>query len=105
MVGPGRAKVGYLVPAEDDAAIRLLARTLRLGLRAHVFDQPTKLGGVAFAKGTLLFRTSDNPDRLHDEIRRAVVEHGLTAHATDTGLIAKSLNHVRASVWPVTASP
>ncbi|WP_435022566.1 M14 family zinc carboxypeptidase (plasmid) [Tundrisphaera sp. TA3] len=87
VVGPDRAKVGYLVPAEDDAAMHLLARMLRLGLRAHVFDQPTRLGGVAYAKGTLLFRVADNPDRLHDEIRRAADEHGLAVHATDTGLV------------------
>lgn len=87
VIGPERAKVGYLVPAEDDAAIRFLAAMLRRGFRANVFDQPTKLGGVAFAKGTLLFRTSDNADTLHDAIRHAVAEHGLTAHATDTGLV------------------
>lgn len=87
VVGPDRAKVGYLVPAEDDAAMRLLADMLRRGYRGNVFDQPTKLGGVAFAKGTLLFRTSDNPDSLHGAIRRAAADHGLTAHATDTGLV------------------
>jgi hypothetical protein len=87
VIGPERARVGYLVPAEDDEAMRLLADMIRGGFRASVFDQPTTLGGVKFAKGTLLFRTNDNPDSLHAAIRRAALEHGLTAHATDTGLV------------------
>ena len=87
VIGPERARVGYLVPAEDDEAMRLLAAMILKGFRAHVFDQPTKLGGVAFAKGTLLFRTADNPNTLHAAIRRAVADHGLMAYATDTGLV------------------
>ncbi len=87
VVGPARAKVGYLVPAEDDAAIVALGSMLRRGYRAQVFDQPTAIGGVKFAKGTILLRTSDNPDSLHEAVRRLADEHGLAVHATDTGLV------------------
>jgi hypothetical protein len=87
VVGPERARVGYLVSAADESALVALGTLLQAGFRAHVFDEPTTLGGIKFAKGTLLFRTAENPDTLHDAIRRAASEHALTVHATDTGLV------------------
>ncbi len=85
--GPERARVGYLIHAEDDAAMVALADLLQHGYRVHVFDQPTTLGGVKFAKGTLLLRTGENPETLHEAVRRVAVEYGLSVLATDTGLV------------------
>jgi hypothetical protein len=85
--GPAQARVGYLIPALDDAAMFALAELLRRGFRVHVFDQPTTLAGEKFAKGTLLVRTTENADTLHEFIRRLALEHGLTVLATDTGLV------------------
>ena len=87
VVGPARAKVGYLIHAEDDAAMVALGDLLRHGYRVHVFDQPTTLGGEKFTKGTLLLRTSENGDTVHDVVRRLALEHGLSILATDTGLV------------------
>ena len=86
-MGRRQAQVGYLIHAEDDAAMVALGDLLRHGFRVHVFDQPTTLGGEKFAKGTLLLRTSENPDTLHEVIRRVALEHGLSVLATDTGLV------------------
>jgi hypothetical protein len=36
--------------------------------------------------GTLILRTSENPDTLHDAMKRAAQEHGLRIVASDTGL-------------------
>jgi len=85
--GPPQARVGYLIRAEDDAAMIALGDLLRHNYRVHVFDQPTTLGGEKFAKGTLLLRTSENPDTLHEVIRRVALEFGLSVLATDTGLV------------------
>jgi hypothetical protein len=87
VAGPARAKVGYLIHAEDDAAMVALGDLLRHDYRAHVFDQPTTLGGERFAKGTLLLRTNENPDSLHGEVRRLALDHGLSVLATDTGMV------------------
>jgi hypothetical protein len=87
VTGPARARVGYLIHAVDDSAIIALADLLRHGYRVHVFDQPTTLGGVKFAKGTFLLRTGENPESVHEFIRRAALDHGLSVAATDTGLV------------------
>jgi hypothetical protein len=85
--GPARARVGYLIRAQDDAAMVALGDLIRHDYRVHVFDQPTALGGEKFGKGTLLLRTSENADSLHEAIRRVAAEYGLTVRATDTGLV------------------
>ena len=64
-----------------------LADLLRHDYRVHVFDQPTVLGGEKFAKGTLLLRTGENPETLHEAVRRVAVEYGLSVLATDTALV------------------
>jgi Zinc carboxypeptidase len=87
VIGPARARVGYLVRAEDDSAMIALGDLLQHQFRVHVFDQPTALAGEKFAKGTLLLRTSENPDGLHEVIRRVAIEHSLSIAATDTGLV------------------
>ena len=87
VVGPAPAKVGYLIRAEDDAAMVALGELLRRGYRVHVFDQPTTLGGEKFAKGTLLVRTSENGDTVHDFLLLLALERGLSILATDTGLV------------------
>ncbi len=87
VIGPERAKVGYLIHAEDEAAMVALADLLRHDYRVHVFDQPTVLGGEKFAKGTLLLRTGENPETLHEAVRRVAVEYGLSVLATDTALV------------------
>ncbi len=85
--GPERARVGYLIHAEDDAAMVALGDLLHHNYRVHVFDQPTTLGGEKFAKGTLLLRTGENPETLHEAVRRVALEYGLSVVATDTGLV------------------
>jgi hypothetical protein len=87
VAGPARAKVGYLIHADDEAAMVALGDLIRHGYRAHVFDQPTMLAGDKFAKGTLLLRTNENPDSLHDAIRKVALDYGLSVLATDTGLV------------------
>ncbi len=87
VAGPERAKVGYLIHAEDEAAMVALADLIRHDYRIHVFDQSTVLGGEKFAKGTLLLRTGENPETMHEAVRRVAVEYGLSVLATDTALV------------------
>jgi Zinc carboxypeptidase len=87
VIGPERAKVGYLIHADDEAAMVALADLLRHDYRVHVFDQPTVLNGEKFSKGTLLLRTGENPGTVHEAVRRVAVEYGLSVLATDTALV------------------
>ena len=83
----GPAKIAYLVSSEDESVPFALGHWLRAGLRVHVADQPLKLGGVDFAKGTLILKVHDNPESLHDDVAEAARTFGLRIHATDTGLV------------------
>ncbi|AMV39259.1 M14 family metallopeptidase [Planctomyces sp. SH-PL62] len=87
VAGPDKARVGYLIHAEDDAAMLALAELIRAGFRVQVLDEAIRLGGVGFAKGTLLVRTTENPESLHDRIRELASRLGLSVVATDTGLV------------------
>jgi hypothetical protein len=83
----GPAKLAYLVSSEDDGAPLALMRWLRAGLRVHVADQPLKLKGVDFAKGSLILKIHENPQTVHEAASEAASQLGLTVHATDTGLV------------------
>jgi hypothetical protein len=83
----GPAKIAYLVSSEDEGAPFALGHWLRAGLRVHVADQPLKLAGVDFAKGTLILKVHENPDSLHDHVAEAAHKFGLKIHATDTGSV------------------
>ena len=66
MIGTGkRPRIGYLLNGDDDNVLPALCQWLTLGLRVHVFSEPTRVNGVAFPRGSLLLRIAENPDTLH----------------------------------------
>lgn len=81
----GQAKVAYLIP-DHDAALPALAAWLRSGLRVHVADREFQMGEAACPRGTLILRTAENGDRLHDAMTQAAQEFGLRILASHTGL-------------------
>jgi hypothetical protein len=87
VAGPDEPAVGYLVPAQDEAALAGLSRWLQRGYRAHVADQPFVLSGTSFPRGTILLRTAENPDSIHQEIRRDAEELGLAITGIDTSYV------------------
>lgn len=84
---PGKAKVAYLVPGGDDAAPLALARWLRAGLRVHVADQPFRLQGVHYPRGSLVLRVAENRDKVHTEVAQAAAVLGVAVHPTDTTFV------------------
>lgn len=84
----GRAKVAYLIP-DHDAALPALAAWLRKGLRVHVADRDFQLGDEACPRGTLILRTQENPERLHEAMTQAAKEYGLRILACHTGLVSE----------------
>ncbi|MCU0874662.1 MAG: hypothetical protein MUE50_20210, partial [Pirellulaceae bacterium] len=83
----GRAKVAYLVPGQD-AALPALLSWLRKGLRIHVADRDFRMGDNDCPRGTLILRTSENPDTLHDTMKQAAKDPGLRILASNTGLVS-----------------
>lgn len=83
----GPAKVAYLVPGQD-AALPALLSWLRKGLRVHVADRDFRMGDDECPRGTLILRSSENPDTLHDVMKQAAKDHGLRILASHTGLVS-----------------
>ncbi|WP_161602467.1 M14 metallopeptidase family protein [Tautonia marina] len=85
--GPDRPIVGYLVPTEDETALDALSEWLQQGFRVHAVDQPFVIDGQSFHAGTLLLRTAENPDHLHDAVRQAAERHHLTITGIDSSFV------------------
>jgi hypothetical protein len=83
----GPAKLAYLVSSEDDGTLLALVQWLKAGLRVHVADQPLKLGGVDYAKGTIILKVHENSESIHDEVQSAAQKFGIKVQATNTGLV------------------
>jgi hypothetical protein len=81
-----RANLAYLIPAEDDGTNRALMQWIQAGLRVHVADQPLKLKGTSFSKGSLIVKVHENSANVHDAVA-AAQRFRLMVHATETGLV------------------
>ena len=81
------AKVAYLVPPSD-VAIQALCCWLREGVRVHVADQPFKIGGRRYDRGTLILKVAENDPSLLEKIHFASrVLGGFEVVATDTAFV------------------
>ena len=88
----GRAEVAYLVPWGTQAAGRLLAASLRAGLRVYSTDLPFVQENRRYPSGTLIFKVKDNPDRLHETMAEIAAASGAEVIATDTGWVDEGPN-------------
>ena len=81
------AQVAYLIPGTD-GAIRAMARLIQDGIRFHVADQPFKINGRNFARGTLIAKVAGNPENLNEKLQSEMLQHGVTdVVATDTAYV------------------
>jgi hypothetical protein len=81
------ARVGYLVAGEDDNVLPALCQWLGQKLRVHVLSEPTRVGGVAFGRGSLFLRVADNPESLHEKVVATAKAHGVVVHAADSAFV------------------
>lgn len=88
----GRAEVAYLVPWGTQAAGRLLAASLRAGLRVFSTDLAFVQEDRRYPSGTLIFKVKDNPDHLHDTLTEIAASSGAEVIATDTGWVDEGPN-------------
>lgn len=70
------AKIAFLVPWGDSAAIRVLAGALRQGLRLRSADEAFTLEGVAYPAGTLIFPLAGNEPGLAAKLQALSAESG-----------------------------
>ena len=81
------AKVAYLIPGTD-GAIRAMSQLIQQGIRFHVADEPFKINGRQFERGTLITKVANNPIDLHERLQTAMVQQGVTdIMATDTAYV------------------
>ncbi len=81
------ATVAYLVPWGTAAAGRLLAASLKEGLRILSADKPFAQQGRTFPSGTLIFKVKENPSNLRETLERLVASTGAEVYTTDTGWV------------------
>jgi hypothetical protein len=81
------ATVAYLVPWGTTAAGRLLAASLKEGLRILSTDKPFTQQGRTFPAGTLIFKVKENPSNLRETLERLAASTGAEIYTTDTGWV------------------
>jgi len=91
-IAGGEAEVAYLVPWGTQAAGRLLAKSLRAGLRVFSSDLAFVQEDRRFPSGTLILKVKDNPDHLHDTLAKIAASSGAEVIATDTGWVDEGPN-------------
>jgi hypothetical protein len=79
-------KVGFLLPW-GSATAALTADVLRQGIRMRSADLPFTLGGRAFAAGTVLVRTADNPETMPATLAALARRHGVELVRTDSAFV------------------
>ena len=81
------AQVAYLIPGTD-GAIRGMAKMLQDGVRFHVADEPFRLNGRDFERGTLIAKVANNPSDLNERLQTVMTDFGVSdVVATDTAYV------------------
>jgi hypothetical protein len=88
----GRAEVAYLAPGGTLATMRLLAASLRAGLRVLASDKPFTVNGKRYPAGTLIFKVKDNRADLPDTLAKLAASSGATVEATNTSWVDEGAN-------------
>jgi hypothetical protein len=91
-VSGGQASVAYLASWGTAAAGRLLAASLREGLRVFSTDKPFAQQGRKYPAGTLIYKVKENPAGLRNTLDRLAAQTGAEIHATDTGWVEEGIN-------------
>jgi hypothetical protein len=80
-------RIGYLASGDDDSVMPALCQWLSMGLRVHVFSEPTRVEGKSYPRGSVLLRVAQNPDNLHAAVNDVALAHGLTVNGVDKAFV------------------
>lgn len=75
----------YLLDGKQAAAMSVLFHMRKQGYRAGVLTQPTSITGQAFASGTVIFRTGNNPESLHSSLPTLLEKYHVTSTPVFSG--------------------
>ncbi len=85
------AVVGYALPWNATNAAATI-EALRSGLRARFLSQPFTIGGRKFAKGTAIFRASDNGDELKPKLAAIAARHHAEVVKLDSAFVSEGIS-------------
>ncbi|HSR69173.1 MAG TPA: M14 metallopeptidase family protein [Acidobacteriota bacterium] len=92
----GEARLAYLIPWDSNSAARALAWLFRRDIRVHGADESftMELQGddVTFPPGSLIVKTKDNPEDLHQVMQQAARTFGITVWSTDASWVKSGIN-------------
>ena len=80
-----RAGYAYLLDGYDSRSLTVLTHLRNQGYRAAVSTVPLLVGGEHLPSGTVVIRTGQNPDSLHDELAQLVAQYPLRVRVVDSG--------------------
>ncbi len=88
----GKAPVAYLAPWGNTAAARFMTGALHAGLRIHSSDRKFTLGGRAFSAGSIIVKVKENPESVHDTVRRLAKSSGSEIVGVDSSWVDEGPN-------------
>ncbi len=102
VANPG-AKLGFVVPWGDTAAIRFLTAALRAGLSVKSADEPFTHAGVRHPGGTLILERADNPADLADTVAALAKATGARVVGVDDSWVTDGPSFGSGKVVPMRA--
>ena len=88
----GKAHLAYVIPWGSNSAAAALAALFRQNVRVHSAGKSFTLGERKFSAGSLIVKTKDNPEDLHQRLEKIAAEHGVDIYPTDEGWITEGVN-------------
>ncbi|RMH63739.1 MAG: hypothetical protein D6685_07510 [Bacteroidetes bacterium] len=83
---PERAGYAYLIDGRQAAGLAALYHLRAAGHRVAVITRPTRIEGRTFASGTVIVRTGQNDDSVHEAVREVAARYRLDVVPVGTGL-------------------
>ncbi|MFQ5740858.1 MAG: M14 family zinc carboxypeptidase [Acidobacteriota bacterium] len=83
-VSGGEGRHGYLFKPRSNAGLKLMSRLFQEGFKMLVTRTSLKVAGETFPAGSILLRTSRNPETLGEQIRSLAEETGVQVWAVDS---------------------
>ncbi len=95
----GQASYAYLMSWEQDKAAAVLWELINNEYSAHFSMRSFTQQNREFPPGSIVIYTRSNPQSLHADLQKYATKHGVTIHATNTGLsdygVDLGSNHIR----------
>lgn len=80
------SQYGYLFDYTNDAAVSALIIFLQTGYKVRVAEEPFRIEGISFPRGTVLLRNQGNPEELHEFVHKVAKEAGIIIYGVNTAL-------------------